>query len=107
MFDVGKDLQDAYEAGYEAGQYSKWNPASKPPKHNGSYLCQLKLNDRMQTIMEVLKYSTDLYKVDKYDFLEYKGKHVGGFYSYNSEWGYSEIDWVQAWMELPPEYEVE
>lgn len=106
MFDFGKDLQDAYDAGYEAGQYGKWNPISKPPKTDGYYLCQKPLwNDNV--IMEVLRYCTDLYKVDDYDFYKYKGKKIGGFYYYDSEWGYCEVDGIVAWMELPPEYEGE
>ena len=39
MFDIGKDLRDAYEDGYKAGQEDRWIPCSKDlPKQDGEYL---------------------------------------------------------------------
>ena len=39
MFDIGKDLRDAYEDGYNAGQQDRWIPCSKDlPKQDGEYL---------------------------------------------------------------------
>lgn len=74
-----------------------WIPVKKRyPTKNGTYLCYYNAFgiDRIKT----LNYSTDLYKLDKYEFPSDSG---GGFYNYDSEWGYSLVDNVTHWMELP------
>lgn len=48
----------------------------------------------------ILDYAKDLYEVDDWDFNDKKGKP--GWYDYDSEWGYSEIENVAFWAELPP-----
>ena len=76
----------------------QWIPvAEKLPSKEGRYLCFWGTG-----VMEVLRFSNDLYEVDKYDFYEHKGK--AGFYAYDSEWGYSEVDYITAWAELPEPY---
>ena len=76
----------------------KWIPvAEKLPSKEDIYLCFLNTGT-----METLRFTTDLYEVDKYDFYEHRGK--AGFYAYDSEWGYSEVDYITAWAELPEPY---
>ena len=79
---------------------NEWRPISEPPKVDGAYLCQELILDMKS--MSVLNYSTDLYKIDDYDFYDCKG--IGGFYSYGGDYGYHVENNIQAWMELPPEY---
>ena len=76
----------------------QWIPCSERlPGKEGRYLCFLGTG-----VMEVLKFTNDLYEVDEYDFSEHKGK--AGFYTYDSEWGYSEADYIEAWARLPEPY---
>ena len=78
----------------------QWTPvAEKLPNKEDGYLCFLGTGN-----MEVLRFSNDLYEVDKYDFDFYGYKGKAGFYAYDSEWGYSEVDYVLAWMPLPEPY---
>lgn len=76
----------------------QWIPCSeKLPDEEGSYLCTYG-----KYHMGVYRFSNDLYSVDDYDFTEYKGR--AGFYAYDSEWGYGEVDYITAWMPLPEPY---
>lgn len=82
----------------------EWKSIEKDgkPKKSGEYL--VTINHRV----DVMGFTTNPYRLDRYDFEEYKGKRTDGiFYSYDSEWGYS--DWpdagVTAWMKLPKAYE--
>lgn len=47
----------------------------------------------------LLNYSTDLYKVDKYDFCDEKGK--SGFYAYDREFGYYTMSGIVEFMHIP------
>ena len=47
---------------------------------------------------KITYFSSCLEKVDKYDF---EGAKHGGFYSYDSEYGYYEVTDVTHWMPLP------
>lgn len=72
------------------------------PKKSARYLVTL-----ASGIVGMYGFTTNPYRLDRYDFSEYKGKKTDGiFYSYDSEWGYN--DWVDgeviAWMELPEAY---
>jgi hypothetical protein len=79
---------------------SDWISVSeKFPAKDGKYLCTTDSGD-----IDVYGFSNDLYFIDHYDFAEYKGKHKEGFYAYDSEWGYSEADYIAAWMPLPLPY---
>lgn len=79
---------------------NEWHPISEPPNADGEYLCQELICGRK--IMNVFSYSTDLYKIDEDYFCDYKG--IGGFYSFNKNYGYFIENYIQAWMKLPPEY---
>ena len=47
-------------------------------------------------------YSIDLYNFDEYDFHKYKNKKPkSGWFDYDSERGYFEINNVVAWMDKP------
>lgn len=52
--------------------------------------------------MNILSYAKDLSKVDKWDFPAKDYKNVSGFFGYNSEYGYYEVDNVLAWCEAKP-----
>lgn len=72
---------------------NKWH--TEPPKKNGKYLvwwCDE---------VDIADYTDNLYKVDGYDF---KDKKRAGWYEYDSEYGYFELDNVKAWQELPSDY---
>lgn len=79
---------------------NEWHPISEPPKVDGEYLCQESFNG--VKLMSILSYSTDLYQIDEDRFYDYKG--IGGFYSIGNDLDYYVEDYIQAWMELPPEY---
>lgn len=86
----------------------EWKSIEKDgkPKKSGQYLVSVKVFGRPQ--VDIMDFTTDPYKLDKYDFFKYKNKKTEGiFYSYDSEWGYS--DWpdedVTAWMEMIDPYE--
>lgn len=71
------------------------------PKKFGKYLVIRKVFGK--ATIDILGFSPDLYALDKYDFQRYKGKKKAGFYLYDSEYGYSDIDMdkVLAWANLP------
>lgn len=83
---------------------NQWIPCSeKLPEKDGGYLCQI--HSFYCDMIEVCRFSNNLFKVDKYDFYEYRGrKKKKGFYGYDGEWGYYEINNVIAWMPLPEPY---
>ena len=53
--------------------------------------------------IDILGFTKDAYKLDKYDFAEYKGKKKPIFYDYDSEYGYIECE-CEAWMPRPTSY---
>ena len=63
-------------------------------------------SDREQVLVSdgnhiwLMRYAEDLYRVDKYDFAEYKNQN--GFYDYDSEFGYYKFDGVVAWKPIKP-----
>ena len=73
---------------------NEWRPVSEPPKENGRYL--VIQTDGKHTWQDVCKFATNLRKVDRYSF-----KKGAGWYGYDSEWGYYEIDDITHWMPLP------
>lgn len=81
-------------------EQTRWIPVDTSPKQSERYLAQTSYNS-----MCVLGYAKNLYEVDKFDFCDDKGK--SGWYDYDSEYGYYEIDDVVAWMPLPKLYKVE
>ena len=77
---------------------NEWHPASELPKEDGSYLVFVRSNNGRHCWQNVCKFSTNLTKVHKDDF---KGKKRPGWYSYDGEWGYYEIDGITHWRYLP------
>jgi hypothetical protein len=75
----------------------KWyNAKTEHPKDNGRYLCVKKYNDYRSC--GIYEWAKCLAYVDNYDF---EGMMHPGWYSYDSEYGYYEIDNVTHWMPLP------
>lgn len=75
------------------------------PKKSDDYLVTLK-NGKVVMFW----FTTNPYKLDCYDFEEYKNKKTEGiFYDYDSEYGYSDYpdEQVIAWCELPKAYKGE
>lgn len=93
------DEISAYDMAIEALQEpeQKWIPVSERlPEEEGRYLCAYGKN-----LMCVYSFSNDLFSVDDYDFAKYKFEKQKGFYAYDSEWGYWEVDFIKAWQTLP------
>lgn len=71
----------------------KWH--IEPPTEEGEYLVvSSTISSRLH--YEVLSYTKNLHKLDKYDFAgaEYKRP---GWYDYSSEWGFYERGDIKAW----------
>ena len=69
------------------------------PDRDGEYLCVSLDVFFGKKFIEVHNFTKNLYKVDKYDFKDEKGK--SGFYGYDREYGYFQIGNVTHWMPLP------
>lgn len=79
-------------------------------EYNGGWVaCNERLpeDDKKQYIVQktngfidILGFTKDAYKLDRYDFAEYKGKKKQLFYDYDSEYGYIECECV-VWQPLP------
>lgn len=80
---------------------SGWIPVSERLPEDGAYLVTRKTYGK--PIIDIVKYAKDLYTVDKFDFVDKKGKD--GWYSYDYESGYYEVtESIIAWQELPKPY---
>jgi hypothetical protein len=77
------------------------NAETNPPKEKGQYLVLVGGTGFDKLFYKILRYTTDLYDVDDYDFYQFKGKKQAGWYVYDSEWGYSRYNGVKYWTELP------
>ena len=80
-----------------------WIPCSErlPEDDKEQYIVQ-----KTNGFIDILGFTKDAYKLDRYDFAEYKGKNKQLFYKYDSEYGY--IEWkCEAWMPLPEPYKAE
>ena len=78
----------------------RWIPCSErmPEDDKKQYIVQ-----KTNGSIDILGFTKDAYKLDRYDFAEYKGKNKQLFYKYDSEYGY--IEWkCEAWMPLPEPY---
>jgi hypothetical protein len=77
-----------------------WHPYPKevPPK-DGTYITTVQYTSTKN--IAVFSYSSNLYKIDKYDFKKSDG---AGWYSYDSEYGYFKVNGIIAWDELPKPY---
>ena len=84
---------------------SEWIPVSERlPDKIGEYLVTQKTSFSDYVYRSVAGYALNLHDVDEYDFAG-EGKKRAGWYEYDSEWGYYEIDGVIAWMPVPEPYE--
>ena len=79
-----------------------WIPCSERLPEDGTECLISVICFKKVTIVDVATYSTDLYKVDKYDFHDKRG--VSGWYQLDEEYGYMETLNAIAWMPLPEEY---
>ena len=80
---------------------SEWIPVSERLPEDGAYLVTRKTNRR--NAIGIANYATDLYPIDKFDFVDKKGKD--GWYEYDYESGYYEVtESIIAWQELPEPY---
>lgn len=79
---------------------TEWrNAKTDPPAKDGKYLCCAEiLAGRMRPSCLILNYTLSLASVDAYDF-SYENRP--GWYGYDGEWGYYEIEDVTHWMPLP------
>ena len=58
MMDIGKDLQDAYNEGYEQGRSDalSWIPVTERlPERNGVYLTTLKTGDKFYVVFTIFQ----------------------------------------------------
>lgn len=75
----------------------KWTPVKeKLPDNDCECWVTVTIGGGMRNIVHRCNYTSDLYDVDEYDFINRKGE--SGFYNYDSEYGHYEIDNVIAWM---------
>lgn len=74
----------------------------KPPDKSGDYLVIKEGFGGDYYHVTTASYSTNLYKLDNYDFYKYRNKkNKSGWYDYDSEYGYYKLDDVVAWMKKP------
>ena len=84
---------------------NKWISVSERlPEKRGDYLVTQKATFTDYVYISVIGYVLNLYDVDEYDFAD---KKRSGWYEYDSEWGYRELDDVIAWMPLPLPWKAE
>ena len=75
----------------------KWyNAKTALPKENGEYLCISTFS--MHQSYEICGWTDCLQDIDKHDF---KGIKRGGWYMYDSEYGFYEMTNITHWMPLP------
>lgn len=99
---VAQCLCDAYDMAIKALEQTRWIPVSeRMPEKNGE--CLVTVSSFCGEIVFKCSFSTDLHKVDEYNFSE----HICGFYGIDSEWGFYEINDVIAWMPSPESYKAE
>lgn len=92
LYEIVNELAEEYNNGWISCE-------ERLPEEDGKrYLVQ-----QTNGIITDLRFAKDAYKVDKYDFAEYKGKKKALFYDYDSEYGFIEIE-CEAWMPLPSPY---
>jgi hypothetical protein len=95
--DVCKEIVNQLAEEYNNGWISC---SERLPEVDGTgYLVQ-----KTNGFIDILDFTKDAYKLDRYDFAEYKGKKKSIFFGYDSEYGY--IEWeCEAWMPLPAPYQ--
>jgi len=87
-----------------AKKVNKWIPVSERLPEDGTYLVTA---ERIvgEPVINIKSFAKDLHKVDEFDFPKHKCGWYGGWYDYDSEYGYWEDTSVRAWMPLPKPYE--
>lgn len=68
----------------------------RPPSRNGDYLCFYET--KLSKGIRIHSFAKNLSKIDKYDF---QGETRRGWYSYDREFGYYEIEDITHWIPLP------
>ncbi len=100
---ISKVVAEAHKMAIKAlGQEPKteWISVSERlPDEQGRYL--VTTDYRTYYIVETANYTNNLYKIDKHDFLD---KKCAGWYDFDSEYGYYEVERVVAWQPLPKPY---
>lgn len=81
-----------------------WVTGRNPDK-NGCYL--VTVNYSGSCFVTIRDFAKDLYKVDDYRFIKYKGKKHAGWFDYHDELGFFEETDVIAWQPLPEPYKGE
>lgn len=66
------------------------------PDKDGRYLCYTDTDYGYP--IEIASFATNLYEVDEYDFEDEKR---AGWYCYDGNWGFNEIEDITHWMPLP------
>lgn len=89
-----EEILKALEQESKSDVLDKWH--TELPKKDGRYLIW------QHSQVEIAWYADNLYTVDDYNFEDKKG--CSGWYKYDSEYGYYELDDVKAWQELPADY---
>ena len=100
---VNTALDLAIKALEQEPKTGRWIPCNErlPEDDKKQYIVQ-----KTNGFIDILGFTKDAYKLDKYDFAEYKDKNKQLFYKYDSEYGY--IEWkCEAWMPLPELYKAE
>lgn len=103
---VGKDVESYMSdlpSVTPARKKEEWIPCSErlPEDDKKQYIVQ-----KTNGSIDILGFTKDAYKLDRYDFAEYKNKNKQLFYKYDSEYGY--IEWkCEAWQPLPEPYKAE
>ena len=100
---VGKDVESYMSdlpSVTPARKKEEWIPCSErlPEDDKKQYIVQ-----KTNGSIDILGFTKDAYKLDRYDFVEYKGKKKQLFYDYDSEYGYSEWE-CEAWQPLQEQF---
>ena len=89
VIEIVKEVAEEYNDG--------WISCSErlPDNDKNEYIVQ-----KTNGFIDILGFTKDAYKLDRYDFAEYKGKKKQLFYDYDSEYGYIECE-CESWQPLP------
>lgn len=99
--DIVKEVAEEVAIAENATTNACWISVSErlPEDDRTQYIVQLTNGS-----IDILGFAKDAYKLDKYDFAEYKGKKKPMFYDFDSEYGYIEYE-CEAWRPLPEKYQ--
>lgn len=104
-FDAMRAIANGTQQESSSEKLNKWIPVwERLPEKRGDYLVTQKATFSEYVYRSIAGYALNLYDVDEYDFAD---KKRSGWYEYDSEWGYRELDDVIAWMPLVEPYRVE